>query len=707
MGLITSPEPRSAPLHASARTSDTPGPITKPSMSSAAAALHSDHVNLLIFRYLQESGFESAAHALASDWHRPRECRDPESYPFAHEVRRNELVSVIQEGLHHDALQARVRKAQRKYRWTNIDARESIERQDGRADNGAGARATSNNKRKGRPAAMRPPDDFPTPVHKRQRRSEVSEAHPNGDRDAMDVDAASADAEGEDDPDAVSPNVQSEPEQPEVMDRYDSMDIATQTEIKTAPKTSTMHWKLDKADAPIMHGSWNPSPNVDNARLLLVAAQSSCRYYSVPDLTNDIRQIESEDDDIVPEGSTVTASIWRPDGKAAAYACEYVRGEPEGEQAAVQMILERASEPESHHTCYPLGAPLIGPYGIVLNLCYSPDSRYLLAGRTREGGALLQIWKTRQPDFDAAKPVAWRLFDKQVLDVTWISNNTFVACGEEGLACKYQIDEAHGEAAEHVLSPLSDTPDIVMTGPSEMQGLISHNASIFEFHHTLDKLVIDKRLSMGVFLSAASRVLILTSRLHDSLAKAESDSRIDVPQGLTSLAIAPCNEFEYDGTVASDAGKPSLLAGAFEDGTCIVYEIKKTDEGVLKCDEAAKLALQEGAAIALQWSPDGEHLAVANEELVQIWSVESFQPKNGVRHAADATVVWRPISEVDETLGESIGDDEKAAAEPSLSWSADGESLAFAANKQMAIIRFRPSLRMFAQETEQNGRPSP
>ncbi|KAK4636112.1 hypothetical protein CLAFUW4_00502 [Fulvia fulva] len=676
-------------------------------MSSAAAALHSDHVNLLIFRYLQESGFESAALGLANDWHRPKDCRDPENYPFAHEIRRNELISVIQEGLHHDALQARVRKSQRKYRWTGIDARESIERQDGRAEHGAAARAASSNKRKGRPAVMRPPDEFPTPAPKRQRRSEGSDAQLNGDRDAMDVDAASADAEGEDDPDAVSPTVHSEPEQPEVMDRYDSMDIATQTEIKTGPKTSTMYWKPDQSDTPIMHSSWNPSLDDATAHILLVTGQSSCRYYSVPDSIDDARQIESMDDTLVPEDGAVTASTWRPDGKAAAYACESIRDEPGGEQAAVQMIFERFRTSELHKASYPLGAPLLEPYGMILFLCYSPDSRYLLAGRTKEGGALVQVWKARDPEDDGAQPIAWRLFDKQMLSATWISNETFVVCGEQGLSCKYQVDQAHEEVAVDGLAQLSDMPDNILTGPSKVQGLITHNANIFDFSYALEKLVIDKRHNIGVFQSAESRKLIFTCRLHNRAAEIGSDLEVDIPEGLTSLEIAPWEEREDDKAAVLDAEKPTLLAAAFEDGNCIIYEITKTDEGAPKCDEAIKLTLQEGPAIASQWSPNGEHLAVANEEVVQIWSVESFQPKNGVRHAVDATVVWRPTSEADETLGESIGDEEKTAFEPSLSWSADGESLAFAADKQIAVIRFRPSLQSEIPDTEQNGRISP
>lgn len=265
-----------------------------PAMTSAAAALHSDHVNLLIFRYLQEVGFETAAKAFHLDWHRPPDCHDPEDLPFAQEVQRNELVSVIQTGLYHDDLQSRLSKGERRFRWMGIDARDSVEKRDAAVENGTGSRPSSSYKRKERPSsAMRPPGDFRTPAPKRQRRSEGSEAHVNGDRDAMDIDAASASADADDEPDAISPTVQSEPDQVEIMERYDSMDVATQTEMKTAPKTSTMYWRVEKPTASVMHSMWNPALNSTHAKSLLTVGGSLCRFYLIPDSLEDARQVSS------------------------------------------------------------------------------------------------------------------------------------------------------------------------------------------------------------------------------------------------------------------------------------------------------------------------------------------------------------------------------------------------------------------------------
>ena len=253
-----------------------------------SGALHSDHVNYLIFRYLQEAGHENAATAFSRDWHRPHEYRDPENYPWAPVVRRSELVSVIQSGLHHDELQSRVRKSTRKFQFTSLNSRESLERQDGGGvvlENGAlvGSRPSSSAKRKARLQIMRAPDEFPTPPPKRKRRSEGSEGvHLNGERDVMEVDAASASADADEDGDAASPAVASETEVMEVPERYDSMDVAVQTEVKTGPKTSTMYWRVDKPDATILHSMFCPSSNPKDTRTFLAVGASLCRFYQVP-----------------------------------------------------------------------------------------------------------------------------------------------------------------------------------------------------------------------------------------------------------------------------------------------------------------------------------------------------------------------------------------------------------------------------------------
>jgi hypothetical protein len=257
-----------------------------------AGSLHSDHVNYLILRYLQEFGHENAANAFLRDWNRPAEFGQPETFPFAHAVPRNELVSVIQSGLYLDDLQARARKSKRRFQWTHIDARSSVDSQS--AENGDTSRPSSprESRRDRLSTSSRRPADFPIPAPKRPRRSEGSDAQVNG-SDAMDVDGTdgASGAEMDDDAAGVSPTNASETEAAGIMERYDSLDVATQTEIKTGHKTSTTLWKLDRPGTSILHSQWNPSTTSRYSHTLLTVGESLCRYYHIPDETSETEEV--------------------------------------------------------------------------------------------------------------------------------------------------------------------------------------------------------------------------------------------------------------------------------------------------------------------------------------------------------------------------------------------------------------------------------
>ncbi|KAF2236630.1 hypothetical protein EV356DRAFT_512838 [Viridothelium virens] len=75
----------------------------------SAADLESDHLNYLIWRYLQESGprFRKAADQLRRDWE-----INPEDLPFATSVQTGDLVRLVLDGLHHDEIATTAMRAQ-------------------------------------------------------------------------------------------------------------------------------------------------------------------------------------------------------------------------------------------------------------------------------------------------------------------------------------------------------------------------------------------------------------------------------------------------------------------------------------------------------------------------------------------------------------------------------------------------------------------
>lgn len=256
----------------------------------ASGALCSDHVNYLILRYLQEAGHENAATAFWRDWHRLPEYKDPEQYPFAHVVQRGELINVIQDGLHHDELIARVKKNERRFQFTVVTSREGVE-------NGVDSRPGSAGKRKvvsSRPVGVRPAEEFPTPAPKRQRRSEGSEGvHLNGDAMDVDADSRSPDADVDDEGEPVSPGEGEEVEIVEVPERYDSMDAAVQAAPEAGPPTKTMYWKIDKPNAVLYHSAFSPAvkSDTDSTNTLLTVGESLCRFYQVSDDLEDSKKV--------------------------------------------------------------------------------------------------------------------------------------------------------------------------------------------------------------------------------------------------------------------------------------------------------------------------------------------------------------------------------------------------------------------------------
>jgi len=234
----------------------------------ADGVLGSDHVNYLIFRYLQESGHANAAKALYQDWHRPDEYREPEAYPFASVVRPNELVNILQDGLRHDQLLANATNEKRRFNLLDSRLSRPSSRQQDTSTKPSSRRAST--------FVSADQDDFPTPAAKRPRRSNGSEVYLNG--DAMDIDRRD-----KEDGESVSVAEQeAAPSEPAVDEEVvETTTAATQTDKETKIKTQTLYWTLDKREpTSILDIQWNPEPSM--GKHLLTVGESLCRMYQIP-----------------------------------------------------------------------------------------------------------------------------------------------------------------------------------------------------------------------------------------------------------------------------------------------------------------------------------------------------------------------------------------------------------------------------------------
>ncbi|KAK5712741.1 hypothetical protein LTR15_011733 [Elasticomyces elasticus] len=655
------------------------------------SVLHSDHVNYLIWRYLQEHGHENAAIAFTKDWHRPYQFKDPTALPFAHAVKHGALVSVVQDGLFFDELSAANRKTNRKYRWTAVNPRAPLDEQDLTEldDDASSSRPPSSGKRKSRPPVMRAPDEFPTPAPKRQRRSEGAESvHMNGDRDAMDVDETSPTADAEEDAEVASPAGHSETEVIEIPERYDSMDVMIQTDVKHGPKTSTIYWKIDKPGATVYHSIWNPNSGGNNAKTLLTVGESLCRLYEVPGPTDEVQQVTHLDDPNLPTNGVVTASAWHPQGHTAVCALDAaLQLSDDGREMPTQLILNHGREYGS--TIWNADSKLLEPQGVMICMRYSADGNYLLVLRTNTERGLVQVWKTPQPgtedNGDARdQPIAWRRFNRKALDACWTSEDSFLICGDEGLSCAYQLD-AHNQQQV-------STPDVT-TG----KGLIERSREMIGFMADWDKLRYDEHLRIAVFASTTSKFFVTRpmnpEHSEHALDYTNINGELELPGNLTALAFQPRKAIDgilSEGEIANKQHS-GLLAATFEEGFCAIYRVSRLDAARTASEKVVTLNLREGPALALAWSPQGTHLAFGGADEVHIYETAALDlHRDGARKEPLAT--WRPdptalAAEKKEDEGE-----QEAMVQPSLSWSSDGESLGFALERQIAVIRFRPPL---------------
>jgi len=221
-------------------------------------ALRSDHINYLIFRYLQEAGFQDSATSLYKEWYRAEDLRDPESFPFASSVKQHELIRIVQDGIFFDQMQARVASSKRKYTLVQpmFEFKAPIKQRTMSKVSSRRQSTTPSNQ-----------DEFPLPPPKRSRQSEpVSEVVTNG--DAMDVDEQQEEEEENDDDDEEdeeegnitlqSDQDQSESHITQEIPPIETKTVATQTEKVKSNDESTLYLSLeDMPSANILHAHKN------------------------------------------------------------------------------------------------------------------------------------------------------------------------------------------------------------------------------------------------------------------------------------------------------------------------------------------------------------------------------------------------------------------------------------------------------------------
>ncbi|THX53884.1 hypothetical protein D6D06_05836 [Aureobasidium pullulans] len=587
-------------------------------------ALGSDHINYLILRYLQEAGHENAAKALHQDWHRPQEYGDPEKLPFAPLVKQHELVHIIQDAIFHDQLLAQVTNQSRRF---NLTTRQFAHR------------ASVNDRR-----SSTNQHDFPIPPAKRSRKSNDS-LNP----DSMQIDSIPQD---DDQQDAEHEPTSDAPE----LDHIPTTSSATQTDKKLKSKSETMYWALDQPDASILHALWNPT--LSQSTHLLTVGESLCRFYTLPNQTKGgVQRAHHTDAETMPKGSIITAACWHPSGRYATCALESTRRLPGGSHEPVRSMFDATVQGTKRF--YDLQGYLLQHSAMIVALRYNQSGTRLLSVSTNMKRGLVEIWDASQPA-TSLDPVAVKLFNQPVIDAVWASDDSIVVCGENRLDF-YQIHDA-------------SLPNGTDTNGDSFASTGTRNFALQYSHPTdkqWDKVRYDSVNGIVAATSVSDDCTILLAKTTPRWVSLPGFPA-DGPAGrrATAMAFQPVDPASNIGTPV-----PRRLAVTHDSGLVRVYRVSPN-----LCETLHEFTMgPHEAALALSWSPTGSCLAVASEEAVKIWDLNTGSvPLLTWRAAATH---WYQGDENNLPDGDETGD------EPSLNWDADGKRLVLAVGRKMAAIR--------------------
>jgi len=338
----------------------------------------------------------------------------------------------------------------------------------------------------------------------------------------------------------------------------------------------------------------------------------------------------------------------------------------------------------------------LGPSSVILALRYSPDGSKLLVLQTSLNRGAVAVYSTSASGVKATL-LNSGYFGSQLVDAAWLDNSRFLVWGAKGLCQVIDVESKLPEPSD-ALSDTTKTPADFLTGTSLVSGLL--NSRSFEKVRISDSKAI-------AILSSAEEGAELTFCQKLASGKIEQSKQPPIQLGPETKITAIAWQPEPD----PDPTQSRFLAVASEDGVCIIYAYTHnadtdTNTPAESKDQALlNFYLSSGPALAMAWSSDGSFLAVAGTDTVQIWNIRDIgmaarsddafaHTRRGSSASPKALISWRldrratlspPLENGEHEV--SVEGAEDTVAEPSLSWSADGESLAFAVERQVCFAR--------------------
>ena len=624
------------------------------------AALHTDHVNYLVWRYLQEQGYGRAAIQLSRDWNN----HDPQSLPFADNVGKHTLVQMLQDALAYDKLLADAHKTQDRH--TPVENGESASQRDHPKSRWNFVNVTERRLSDKSPESRRLSSiDASDLKRKRPRRETVDgqrapvirrkpskTAEQTGDTsgDAMDMDGDAAQTDQDMQETVEELPVKEEPPPPPLPHTLEignsvgmqSEPIIDKTLAKTVAKTSIPGSEIFRVD-------WH-SPDS-----LVVSGGSVCHTLhlnpksSLPTVDGDVEQ----DEHPLPYNLDAEPAISKLD-KSTRYSVGQWERSPSGDQVAAAIEqLHESGDMDGTLSILHQGRqiPLAQTPNVVLALKWDTSSTKLLTIWDSVDGeqSFINIWDAKK-----AQPCGQVVSSKQVRDAEWLGESSFACCGEN----VFDVYSVEADTVDHIKSVETD--------------------------RAWDELKFDSISGMAVCNSVSDGELgLFDSKEHVLHTKnAHEDS-------ITSFHWQPvASRIDQTGDRAT-----RLLASSCTDGSVKLWNAREALECIHTFAAGPMMP-----AWSLEFAPDGSRVAAAIGDQVRVW--EAKADGNLIAKWEDDTLVRSSLEKqnspgvprLDDTdpmmRDDEMREDAAEAISPfySLAWDRAGRRLAISRGAQISVI---------------------
>ncbi|KAL8680948.1 MAG: hypothetical protein Q9186_002908 [Xanthomendoza sp. 1 TL-2023] len=637
--------------------------------------LTSNHVNYLIWRYLQESGHGEAAVKLQRDW-----IQDPQSLPYAQDTKTHALVRLVQKGIQYYQIEQSINQNGSHFLPASFldpqtERAQSSPKADGSHDESTGKPPGSPRSRKhGRELSttnglnLELPTS--TPAAKRTRRINGTTTNANNqpamvngeprDGDSMDLDdhqngfvqheppepkspKGSPEFQGQTAAEGANMDVDDDAPEPDdprmILTNGPSVGVQSDKVTELGPETSV----LMVPQRNVLHTAWSPTDPL----LLAAAGDALCRIWTVTkssDAPLDHPNRSHQYVDILEPGddSSVTALSWSPDGTILAIATRPDDTEQAGE---VSLWSKQGKSMDN----------LLTTQDMLIAFKWNPSGTRLLGITcSGNGSSALTVW-----DIFHSHTLPTVHLDNIATDATWYDDHRFLVSG-------------HSLVAECIIEPHNV--------------LSSHSRAVPEEHSKRNWTYTryDPSTQSAAIAAEDSAVLAILGSNGQFLATTAHCAE------LTDIALEPLGD-----PSSNFPTSPRRLATSSLDGSICVWDM--TTLTILHSLNFC----HSNPPMAICFTADGHLLAAANGNRVLYWNAETGGMPKAVWHGDPA-----PLSSgagfgsrgEDRNGGgfmdgdSGIGEEDEGSTH-SLSWDPNGGRLAYGMGSQVCSYSNDPKSR--------------